>query len=241
MKRPLRRGALLIASFAALSAVVLAVAYLFYPRGAATVLAALSPEVTYFVETPSPVIALTVDDGPDAEETPAILDTLRAYGARATFFLIGSRIAGQEALLERMRAEGHELANHGYDDRMSLLVAESELARGVAATHTLVAPFGAVRWFRPASGFFNAATLALAAERQYGIALGDVFPLDSGISSPRFHRWYILRHARPGSIIILHDAGGRGLRTAAAISRVIPVLRARGLTFVTLTELMALR
>ena len=52
MKLPLRRGTLLIASFAALSAVVLAVTYLFYPRGVVTVLAPLSPEVTYFVETP---------------------------------------------------------------------------------------------------------------------------------------------------------------------------------------------
>lgn len=189
-----------------------------------TVLAVLSPEVTYFVETPSPVIALTIHDGPDAQDTSAILDALRAYGARAKFFLIGSRIAGQEALLARMRAEGHELANHGYDDRMSLLVPGSQLSRGIAATHTLLAPFGAVRWLHPVSGFFTAAILALTAERQYGIALGDVFPLDSRISSPRFHRWYILRPARPGSIIILHDAGGRGLRTAAAISRVIPVL-----------------
>ncbi|MDQ3565754.1 MAG: polysaccharide deacetylase family protein, partial [Pseudomonadota bacterium] len=62
-------------------------------------LAIFAPGVTYFLETAVPAAALTIDDGPDPEETPAILDVLRDHDAHATFFLIGSRIQGNEPLL----------------------------------------------------------------------------------------------------------------------------------------------
>ncbi|MGH8514051.1 MAG: polysaccharide deacetylase family protein [Gammaproteobacteria bacterium] len=133
---------------------------------------------------------------------------MRDHSVHATFFLIGSRIPGNEPLLARMRSEGHELANHSYDDRMSLCVPPAELARSLAMTHAALSPFGAIRWFRPGSGLFSRPMLKLAREQGYRLALGDVFPLDSGLSSPRFQRWYILQHAQPGSIIILHDALG---------------------------------
>ena len=83
--------------------------------------------------------------------------------------------------------------------------------------------------------------LALAEERGYGTALGDVFPFDPQIPSSRFHAWYILQTVRPGSVIVLHDAGDRGERTAATLETVLPALRERGYRVVTLSELEALR
>jgi len=68
-------------------------------RAATTVLAIFAPGVTYFLETAVPAAALTIDDGPDPDETPAILDVLRDHDAHATFFLIGSRIPGNDLLL----------------------------------------------------------------------------------------------------------------------------------------------
>jgi len=68
-------------------------------RADTTVLAIFAPGVTYFLETAVPAAALTIDDGPDPDETPAILDVLRDHDAHATFFLIGSRIPGNDPLL----------------------------------------------------------------------------------------------------------------------------------------------
>jgi len=59
-------------------------------------------------------VALTFDDGPDPRWTPRILEMLRQYHARATFFVIGSQAAQHPDLLRRMHAEGHEVANHTY-------------------------------------------------------------------------------------------------------------------------------
>ena len=120
---------------------------------------------------------------------------------------------------------------------MSVLVPAAELVADVDATHALLAPFGPLRWFRPGSGLFSPDLLELAREHGYRLVLGDVFPLDGRLPFARFHRWYILRHVKPGSIIILHDAEGRGARTAETLRHVLPVLRQRGLDVVTLSEL----
>ena len=58
------------------------------------------------------VVALTFDDGPDAEETPRVLDVLKRHGVRATFFVVGERIEAHPELLLRMLSEGHTIGNH---------------------------------------------------------------------------------------------------------------------------------
>lgn len=60
------------------------------------------------------VVYLTFDDGPHPPETERVLDVLREHGARATFFLIGSKVSGNEAVLRRMLEEGHALGLHTY-------------------------------------------------------------------------------------------------------------------------------
>src|SRR5215211_8213742 len=66
------------------------------------------PDCLYGVPTETPLLALTIDDGPDPSTTPLILAELRRQGARATFFLIAERVGSQEALVRRIVAEGHE-------------------------------------------------------------------------------------------------------------------------------------
>jgi len=75
-----------------------------------------NPQVLYRVETRAKAIALTIDDGPDAATTPEILSVLERNGAHATFFIITSRVPGNEELLRRIVAEGHELGNHLLQD-----------------------------------------------------------------------------------------------------------------------------
>jgi peptidoglycan/xylan/chitin deacetylase (PgdA/CDA1 family) len=207
------------------------------PRLVTRAAAQLTPGVTYFVPTEERVVALTIDDGPDPAETPRILEVLAQHEARATFFLIGSRVPGNEALLARMGADSHEVANHTLHERASILLPPEALAAELRATDDLLSPYGSVRWFRPGSGWVSERMLRLASQQGYSTALGDVFPFDPLIPSSRFHAWYILRHVRPGSVIVLHDANGRGARTADTLGVVLPELRERGYRVVTLSEL----
>lgn len=201
------------------------------------VFAFCSPDVTFFARTAQPQIALTIDDSPDADETPAILDVLGQHGCRATFFIIGEKIAGNEGLLRRMRAEGHEVANHSYRGQMSVLLPKAELAEGLTMTRRLLSAYGPVHWFRPGSGFYTPALIRLAKRDGQRTALADVYPGDARLPWTRFHVWYIGRNARAGSIIVLHDGGGRGRRAAETLGQALPLLKGRGFSAVTLSEL----
>ncbi len=203
-------------------------------------LARRSPEVLYYVDTKERALALTIDDSPDPETTPEILDLLDTYQVRATFFPISSRITGNEAIIRRMVAAGHELGNHMSRDRPTILLGrrafEKFLLKADAALRRF---FPAPRWFRPSSGWYTSGMLAIARSHGYRCALGSVYPYDAHIPSATLSAAYILRRTRPGSIIVLHDGGRRGQRAHEGLVRVIPSLLGRGYRFYTLSELTA--
>ncbi len=202
-------------------------------------LARAFPGCLYRVATDRPVIALTLDDGPDSITTPLILEELRHYSARATFFLIASRVARHDQLVRRIVAEGHELGNHFMYDRASIHLSPDAFASDLERAGQILAPFAPVRWARPGSGWYSQPMIAAMHRSRYRCALGSVYPLDASIPSVAFARHYILRNLRPGAIVILHDNGGRGRRTAQVLSEVLPKLRRRGYRVVSLSDLVA--
>ncbi len=212
-------------------------AVLLHPRWIVQRLAERSPDVLYFVETDRPVVALTIDDGPDPATTPRILDVLKQHHARATFFIITDRVAGNEALLARIVAEGHELGNHLTRDEASIQLPPQEFERKLLMAHAILSRYAQPRWFRPGSGRFNDAMLGTLRRHGYACALGSVYPFDAAIPSSGFASRYILWTADPGAIIVLHDVGSRGRRTAATLQAILPELRVKGFEVVTLSML----
>ena len=81
--------------------------------------------------------------------------------------------------------------------------------------------------------------VAVMARQEYRCALGSVYPYDATIPSAAFSIRHILRNVRPGAIVVLHDGGARGRRTARTLGAVLPELRRRGFRVVTLTDLAA--
>jgi peptidoglycan/xylan/chitin deacetylase (PgdA/CDA1 family) len=200
-------------------------------------LAKRHPDVVYYVETAEPVIALTIDDGPDPATTPAILDLLEQHGVRATFFVIGGRVEGNEALIERMVRDGHEIANHMMAERASIRLEPAEFERELVETHRVLSRFANVKRFRPGSGWWNDRMLETLERHDYRLALASVYPFDPQIPSSWFASRFVLWAAKPGSVIALHDAGGRGERTLETLSRVLPGLARRGYRVVPLADL----
>lgn len=213
---------------------------------------AVCPGALYYVPTDQPIVALTIDDGPDdqrigeANTTEKILKVLAKHDAEATFFLISSRIKNKnQDLIAKMVRQGHELGNHLTVDTPSikLPLPEFKSALQTAEREILSAADGNItlEWMRPGSGLCNPAMAEIAKQQGYNIALGSLWPYDTALPSSEFASQQILANVQPGRIIVLHDYGHDGEwgdRTIVTLSKVLPELKRRGYKVGTLTELL---
>ncbi|MDJ0755633.1 MAG: polysaccharide deacetylase family protein [Ardenticatenaceae bacterium] len=199
--------------------------------------------VLFHVDTNQRLIALTIDDGPHHMITPQILDVLDLYGVNATFFLLGENVNGNETLVERMIADGHEIGNHMLDDQRSILLKPEEFERQITAADQLLREFGEVHWYRPGSGFFDQRMVTSANRLGYQLVIGSVYPYDAQIpaqiDATKFVSNYVLANTTPGAIIVLHDGHDGRSRVIDVLTEIIPQLKADGYEFVTLSELTA--
>jgi peptidoglycan/xylan/chitin deacetylase (PgdA/CDA1 family) len=162
--------------------------------------------------------ALTFDDGPDPDATPAVLDALDAADVRATFFVVGEQLMRHWAIAREVRARGHELALHGAAHprhaELSPPAARDEVARGVGAFEAAVGERPAL--FRPPYGRFSehsyAACRKLGLEPVYWSAWGSDW---EPIPPPRIAD-LVARDLEPGAIVLLHDSARYATRPSAA-------------------------
>lgn len=197
------------------------------------------PGATYFTTTDQPVIALTIDDGPDGQTTNQILDVLDRHQVTATFFIITDRIPGNEQTLRRMLGNGHELGNHTTADVHSIGLGTPAFEQDVIKADAILQTYTKPQWLRPSGGWYNQEMIGVAKKYSYKVALGSIFPYDTNISSPWFATQFILANAQPGGIIVVHDSGDWGKNTAKTLDQVLPKLKKQGYKIVNLSELMA--
>jgi peptidoglycan/xylan/chitin deacetylase (PgdA/CDA1 family) len=183
-------------------------------------------------------IALSFDDGPSPANTPAALDLLAEHDARATFFVVGEEVAGREAILERMLAEGHEVGNHTYTHPETVHLRNAELLDEVMRTNALLDALGVrVRLVRPPYGKDRRRFAAIARQLDLNVALWSIDPKDTRADMPRIVS-VVLERAAPGAIVLLHDGGERRPRTLAACAELMPALRQAGFELTTVSELL---
>ncbi len=199
----------------------------------------LAPEVVFTVPVEERVVALTIDDGP-SDETPEILRVLGDHGAGATFFVLGSAVASRPELARAIVAAGHELGHHMMDDRPSVRLTEEAFAVEFDAAHAILGRFGGSTVFRPGSGWFDGPMVQFAAEHGYRTVLGSVHPFDAHLFAGDLAARYLVEAARPGAILVLHEAEGRGVRAAEVLRTVLPELAEMGYRVVPVSELLAI-
>jgi peptidoglycan/xylan/chitin deacetylase (PgdA/CDA1 family) len=179
------------------------------PPDAAAPTAAGQPKITFSqCHVDGPYVAMTFDDGPHAQNTPRLLDMLKQRNIKATFFVVGECAQEYPAIMKRIVAEGHEIANHSWSHPQLSKMGEGAVTEQLQKTHdailntTGVAP----KLMRPPYGAFTANQRAWAnAKWGYKTILWDVDPLDWKVRNAEHVKSEILRHTVPGSIILSHD------------------------------------
>ncbi|MBR3704104.1 MAG: polysaccharide deacetylase family protein [Oscillospiraceae bacterium] len=183
-------------------------------------------------------IALTFDDGPRCETTSALLDGLKERGAQATFFVIGSQVmcAGNEGLLERMTAEGHQVGNHTYSHEKLL---DAEISRVIEEIHKneiiLKKILGEGEfWLRPPYGLIDSTRAKLL---ETPMIYWSLDPEDWKWLDAKKVTELVTSSVKAGDIILLHDFYPSSVEAALAI---IDRLQPLGYVFVTVEELFAI-
>lgn len=180
-------------------------------------------------------IALTFDDGP-GPGTATILDTLKQYNGKATFMVVGSRVAANANLIKREVAEGHDIGNHTWDHADLTKLTASQVAGEVNNTSQAVANIVGKRpyFVRPPYGAYNK---TVEAEIGQPLILWSVDPDDWKDRNADIVYQRIMAAAKPGAILLSHDLYPT---TAAAYQRIIPELIQQGYTLVTVSDLLDL-
>lgn len=199
---------------------------------------ALGGDITCRVETRAPLVALTFDDGPTDLGVDAVLPVLERHGAKATFFLIGKQIAERPHLAQRVKAAGHEIANHSYTHQRMMGRPSGWYDDEIARTEALLAGAGgSAGLFRPPYGK-KLLGLPQAVERA-GLRTVMIDVEEPKTTDPTEYARQTVAQARPGSILLLH-AMYRGNQTARdALPLILDGLKAKGLKPVTVGELIA--
>ncbi len=183
------------------------------------------------------LLAITIDDGPDPVLTPRNLDTLKAHGAHATFFVLGQNAARHPELLRRMVAEGHAVGSHTYTHALhpDRSTAEQELARTAAVIQRATGRRPVL--FRPSGGSRSSWTTRLALQQGYVVVLWTISSADTATHSPDVIANNIIHTPSPGDIALMHDSATKAA-TAQALPRILDELGRSGWRFVTVPELM---
>lgn len=160
------------------------------------------PRATWRMDKHEKAVYLTFDDGPIPEATPFILDTLKEYGVRATFFMVGDNVRKHPEVYERVMAEGHRIGNHTYNHiggfRHSVKFYNENAEKANELLHTDL--------FRPPHGWMRWDQYAWLG-RRYRIIMWDLVTRDySKWMTAEDVVWNVKRYARNGSIITFHDS-----------------------------------
>ena len=189
---------------------------MFYYKKIPRIIQQLFPSIHWRGKLRGKSIFLSFDDGPDPDSTPVILDLLKQYDIKASFFCLGVQAEKYPDLLARIQAEGHLIGNHGYAHLNGWKSSFSEYIANVERGARLLGS----RYFRPPYGRITPGQFRRL-KKNHRIVLWDLMPGDflPG-SKPEEMLDFLKRHLKAGSLIVLHDKA----RTMESLLLLLPEL-----------------
>lgn len=153
-------------------------------------------------------IALTFDDGPNPDYTPQLLDLLKKYGVKATFFVVGSKVKRNPEVIKRMSQEGHSIGIHHYEHISSWILSPFQLKKQLLMTEEAITECTneKVTFYRPPWGTFNLFSL-LVSQRYKVIMWSHIFGDWKAAKGQNGLLDQLLGATEAGSILLLHDCG----------------------------------
>ena len=176
------------------------------------------------------VLYLTFDDGPHPVATPFVLDILARYGAKGTFFCIGKNVQEHPQIYRRILEEGHRVGNHTQHHLNGWKTSDAAYLNDIRQASHYIDSY----LFRPPYGRISAFQASLLRQAPFGyqIIMWDVLSADFDRAlRPEKCARNVIRHARPGSIVVFHDSEKAFPRLEAALPSVLEHFIKKGYRF----------
>ena len=195
-------------------------------------LRALYPSFTWKLPVQDKILYLTFDDGPHPTATPFVLDQLKRYNAKASFFCSGNNVKQYPEIYRQIQAEGHAIGNHTYHHKNGWMTDDRSYLEDISLAEAEISSC----LFRPPHGRIRRKQ-ALALKERFTIIMWDVLSGDFDIQlSPLQCSANVLYHAEPGSIIVFHDSTKAWDRMSYALPRVLEHFSKQGYRFEAITK-----
>lgn len=180
-----------------------------------------------------PKVAITFDDGPSKLHTEKLLDGLLIRDVKATFFVIGKNIEGNEKIIERMNKEGHIIGNHTYSHAQLACVKLDVALEEISKSNEIIKEIteNEVEYIRPPYGNWSQ---GLEDNVRMIKVKWTVDPRDWSVLNADSVADYVVKVAKDGDIILLHDIYETSVEAAL---KIIDRLKEKGFEFVTIDEL----
>lgn len=195
----------------------------------------LVPGLTFSIPNPGNEVFVTFDDGPIPGLTPWILDCLKDFNAKASFFMVGENVERHPDLVERVLKSGHKIGNHthnhvsGFKTKVTDYLKNTEICQ-----HALDAslPSGYAKIFRPPYGQISPRQAYLLKKQGYEIIMWDVLSKDyDPMISPETCIANVLENIESGSIIVMHDNVKAEKNVKGSLPAILEGIRRRGFEF----------
>ncbi len=189
------------------------------------------PKALWRMDRREHAVYLTFDDGPIPESTPFILDTLKRFGVKATFFMVGDNVRKYPELFQQIVADGHQVGNHTHNHISGFSHSLHEYSYNVEKANAYIHS----HLFRPPHGWIRPVQYALLTQKKYKMVMWDLVTRD-------YSKWLtaadvvnnVKRYARNGSIITFHDSIKAIEKLRTALPQSIEWLLAQGYQFKTI-------
>lgn len=190
------------------------------------------------METAEKLVALTFDDGPDPRYTPQVLDILKEYDVKATFFMVGQNIEENLELALRVKDEGHQIANHTYTHRSLTKIPLSEVKTELEKCQEVLHSYLEVETslVRPPRRHYNEEILQVIDDMNLQVALWSINLESKHAPTPEKMVKRVVKNLKPGTIILAHDGDVDRTLTVQALPDLIEKIKSKGYKFVTLDE-----
>lgn len=199
----------------------------------------LYPACQWKVDARRKTLYLTFDDGPIPEVTPFVLDELKKWKAKATFFCIGKNIEANPEIFRRIIKEGHGVGNHTYDHLNGWKHRNSTYVANITKCDEVMDRIGIQKskprvLFRPPYGKLKPSQYKIL-KQQYRIVMWDVLTCDYDLSIPKARVLKAaVKHAESGSIVVFHDSLKAKSKVEYALPKVLAHFSEQGYTFAAL-------